>query len=57
MYNLFRDFYSEEDREYKFKIGSIKASALSGFITGVVFTLMVIGGVYLIYWIMGGHLW
>jgi len=57
MYNIFRDFYSEENREYKFKIGSIKASALSGFIAGVIFTLIVIGGVYLIYWIMGGHLW
>jgi len=36
--NLSRDFISEEQREFKFKIGQTLASALSGFIAGVIFT-------------------
>lgn len=57
MHNPFRDFYSNENREYEFKIGSVKASALSGFIAGVIFTLMVVGGAYMIYLMLGGRLW
>jgi len=30
-----RDFVSEEGREYKFKIGKLIASSLSGFVCGV----------------------
>ena len=36
--NLFRDFISEEQRDFKFKIGKTLASSLSGFIAGVIFT-------------------
>ena len=35
---LSRDFISEEQRQFKFKIGKTLASALSGFIAGVIFT-------------------
>jgi len=36
--NFSRDFISEEQRQFKFKIGKTLASALSGFIAGVIFT-------------------
>jgi hypothetical protein len=36
--SLSRDFISEEQRQFKFKIGKTLASALSGFIAGVIFT-------------------
>lgn len=36
--SLSRDFISEEQREFKFKIGKTLASSLSGFIAGVIFT-------------------
>jgi len=35
--NLSRDFISEEQRDFKFKIGKTLASSLSGFIAGVIF--------------------
>jgi len=35
--NLFKDFISEEPRQFKFKIGKTVASSLSGFIAGVIF--------------------
>ena len=38
MKKILKDFISEENREFKFKIGKILASALSGFIAGVIFT-------------------
>ena len=31
-----RDFISEENREYKYKIGGLIASSLSGFIAGAI---------------------
>jgi len=37
LHNLSRDFISEEQRQFKFKIGRTLASALSGFIAGVIF--------------------
>ena len=36
MNNIVRDFISEEKREYRFKIGGLIASALSGFLAGIV---------------------
>jgi acid phosphatase family membrane protein YuiD len=36
MNNITRDFVSQETREYKVKMGHLLASALSGFIAGVV---------------------
>src|SRR3989338_59731 len=36
MRHLIRDFISEETRHYKFKLGELVASALTGFIVGVV---------------------
>ena len=36
MNNITRDFVSEESREYRMKIGGILASALSGFIAGII---------------------
>lgn len=37
-HHLSRDFISDEQREFKFKIGETLASSLSGFIAGVIFT-------------------
>jgi len=36
MNKITRDFVSEEKREYRFKIGQLLASALSGFLAGVI---------------------
>ena len=36
--NLIEDFVSNENRQYKFKIGTLIASSLSGFIAGVLLT-------------------
>ncbi len=36
MNKIIRDFISEETRDYKFKIGSVIASSLTGFICGAV---------------------
>ncbi len=36
MSKLSRDFVSEESREYKFKIGTVVASSLTGFIAGFI---------------------
>jgi len=33
---LLRDFISEEPREYKYKLGHLVASGLSGFIIGII---------------------
>ncbi|MFA5360633.1 MAG: hypothetical protein WC320_01510 [Candidatus Paceibacterota bacterium] len=38
--NLSRDFISKEERDFNFKIGKILASSLSGFIAGVLATLL-----------------
>jgi len=35
--SLFKDFISEEQRQFKFKIGKTLASSLSGFIAGAIF--------------------
>ena len=36
MNNLIREFISDEKRDYRFKLGDLIASSLSGFITGAV---------------------
>ena len=36
MNKIIRDFVSEEQRDYNFKIGAVIASSLSGFIAGFV---------------------
>lgn len=36
MNKIVRDFISEENRQYNFKIGAVIASSLSGFIAGFV---------------------
>ncbi len=33
---ILRDFISEENRKFKFKIGSVIASSLAGFIAGAI---------------------
>lgn len=35
MDKISRDFISEENREYKFKIGKLVASSLAGFVCGI----------------------
>ena len=46
--NILRDFVSEEQREFKFKIGSIIASGLAGFMAGlVVASIIWMVGLYL----------
>lgn len=34
--NISRDFVSKEQREFKFKIGSLMASSLAGFLAGAI---------------------
>jgi len=41
MEKIGRDFISEESRQYKFKIGHLIASSLSGFLAGVIFASLV----------------
>ncbi|KKU51188.1 MAG: hypothetical protein UX74_C0031G0011 [Parcubacteria group bacterium GW2011_GWA2_47_10b] len=36
MEKLLRDFISHEDRQYNFKLGQLIASALTGFLAGLV---------------------
>lgn len=47
------DFISEEKRSYKFKIGKIIASSLSGFVAGAVFATIVIFGAFIILVLLG----
>ncbi|MFZ2204984.1 MAG: hypothetical protein WAV23_00120 [Minisyncoccia bacterium] len=35
--NYFKDFISDEHRSFRFKLGKLLASSLSGFIAGVTF--------------------
>ena len=39
--NLFRDFYSQDPRSFKFKLGNLLASSLSGFVAGVIFATII----------------
>jgi len=41
LHDLSREFVSEEQRSFGFKIGRTLASALSGFIAGVIFASIV----------------
>lgn len=45
---FFRDFVSEENRPFKFKIGRVLASSLSGFIAGTIFASLIFIGGYLL---------
>lgn len=36
MVKITRDFISKEDRDFRFKIGQLLASSLSGFIAGLI---------------------
>ena len=36
MYKILKDFVSEEERYFQFKIGKVLASSLSGFVAGVI---------------------
>jgi len=49
MNNVTKDFVSNEPREYKFKLGTVIASSLSGFIAGVLLTSIA----WLLYIIVG----
>ncbi|MCX6797972.1 MAG: hypothetical protein NTX66_01995 [Candidatus Falkowbacteria bacterium] len=42
MDKITRDFVSQEKRKFKFSLGGILASSLSGFIAGIVITLIVV---------------
>ena len=44
----FRDFISKDPRSFRFKIGRVLASSLSGFIAGVVFASLVFIGGYIL---------
>ncbi|MBI4119740.1 MAG: hypothetical protein HY456_02760 [Parcubacteria group bacterium] len=46
---FFRDFISEETRRFKFKIGELLASSLSGFIAGVIFASII--WVFIVYFL------
>jgi hypothetical protein len=36
MHRITRDFISQEDRKFTFKMGEVLASALTGFVVGVI---------------------
>ena len=36
MQKVLRDFISDEKREYKYKLGQLVASGLSGFVAGII---------------------
>ncbi len=38
-----RDFISNEKREYRYKLGTLIASALAGFVAGFIFAAITIG--------------
>ncbi len=42
MAKLPRDFYSKDRRSFRFHIGHMTASSLSGFIAGIIVTLIII---------------
>ncbi len=44
--HITRDFVSDEKREFKFRIGQTLASALTGFIAGVIASLIVFVVIY-----------
>jgi len=41
MNNVFRDFVSDEKRDFRFKIGNTVASALTGFVAGAIAAIIV----------------
>ena len=46
--DVLRDFVSEENRKFKFKIGSVIASSLAGFVAGlIVASIIWMVGLYL----------
>ncbi|MGE5297877.1 MAG: hypothetical protein ACM3KM_01815 [Acidobacteriaceae bacterium] len=47
MHKIARDFISEETRHFEFKVGEVLASALSGFIVGVIVSSVI--------WILAFH--
>jgi hypothetical protein len=40
MKNFLRDFISEENRQFKFKLGSLLASSLAGFVAGIAISVI-----------------
>ncbi len=52
MVKAIRDFISKKERVFKIKIGKTLASSLTGFIAGVIFTLLALGGAYLIVYLI-----
>ncbi len=49
MKELIRDFISEEKRRFKFRIGDVHASALSGFIAGVISATIILATIVYIF--------
>ena len=49
MMSILRDFISKEKRDFKFKMGNILASALTGFVVGAIVALIIYLVGYFIY--------
>jgi len=49
MDKISRDFISEEKRYFRFKLGNVLASSLTGFLAGVIFASIFWGAVLYLY--------
>lgn len=49
MSGIKEEFISKEEKFFRFKIGKLLASALSGFIAGVIFSAMALTAIYFLW--------
>ncbi|MFA6135800.1 MAG: hypothetical protein WC705_00315 [Candidatus Paceibacterota bacterium] len=54
---MLQDFISHEPREYKYKIGKLIASSLSGFIAGVIFATIAWLAIFIILILSNKIIW
>lgn len=50
MKNIKKDFISEENREFKWKLGNSLASSLTGFIVGIIVSVIVFISLFDLSW-------
>ncbi len=50
MKNLKKDFISEENREFKWRLGRLIASSLTGFIVGIIVSVIIFFSLFDVTW-------
>ncbi len=50
MKNIKKDFISSSQREYKWKVGTVIASSLSGFIVGIIVSVIIFLSLFDLSW-------